>query len=132
MLENELLSLEKCKKELHIAKDELILTIKKEEAVRNLLAREQEVISKWTNSANVSQYIREVQGKTNLFDHDHIDIQSVNFESTNDSLMDKNHPSTYNMSTDENYPSIKDKLKQERKLAKLKRSIVISTTLLKK
>ena len=35
--------------------------------------------------------------------------------------MDKNHPSTYNMSTDENYPSTKDKLKIDRKLAKLKK-----------
>ena len=41
LLENELLSLEKCKKECHIANDELILSLKREEALRKLLAREQ-------------------------------------------------------------------------------------------
>ena len=75
LLENELLSLEKCKKECQIAKDELILSLKREEVVRKLLAREHEVISKWTNSANVSQHIREIQGKTNFLDPDHVDIQ---------------------------------------------------------
>ena len=54
LLENELLLLEKCKKECQIAKDELILSLKREEVVRKFLVREQEVISKWTNSANVS------------------------------------------------------------------------------
>ena len=35
--------------------------------------------------------------------------------------MDMNHPSTSKVSMDENYPSIKDKLKQEKILAKLKK-----------
>ena len=35
--------------------------------------------------------------------------------------MDINHPSTSKVSTNENYPSIKGKIKQERKLEKLKK-----------
>ena len=119
LLENELLSLEKCKKECKITKDELILSLKTEEVVWKLLYREYEVIGKWTNSANVLQHIREIQGKNNFLDPDHIDIQSVDSESTDVSSMDKNHPSTYNMSTDENYPLSKNKSKIDWKLAKL-------------
>ena len=63
MLESELLTLEKCKKECQIAKDELITSLKREESVKKLLAKEQEVINKWTKSAKVSYQIREVQGK---------------------------------------------------------------------
>ena len=75
----------------------------------------------WTNSANISQHRREIQGKTNFLAPDHVDNQSIDSESTDVSSMDMNHPSTSKVSTDENYPSIKDKLKQERKLAKLKK-----------
>ena len=121
LLENELLSLEKCKKECQIDKDELILSLNREEVVQKFLAREQGVICKWTNFANVSQHIREIQGNINFLDPGHVDIQSVHSESTDVSSMDMNHPSTSKVSTDENYPSIKDKLKQENKLAKLKR-----------
>ena len=93
LLENELLSLEKCKKECQITKDELILSLKREEAVRKVLAREQEVISKWTNSVNVTQHIREIQGKTDFLDPDHVDNQSIDSESTDVSSIDMNHPS---------------------------------------
>ena len=46
MLESELFTLEKCKKECQIAKDELITSLKREESVKKLLAKEHEVISK--------------------------------------------------------------------------------------
>ena len=58
LLENELLTLEKCKKECQIAKDELILILKREEAEKKHLAKEQEIISKWTESAKVFEQIR--------------------------------------------------------------------------
>ena len=40
MLENELLSLERCKKECQIVMDKLILSLKRKEAVRKLLDRD--------------------------------------------------------------------------------------------
>ena len=60
LLENELLTLEKCKKECQIAKDELILSLKREETTKKHLAKEQEVIIKWTESSKVSEQIRNV------------------------------------------------------------------------
>ena len=74
LLENELLTLEKCKKECQIAKDELILSLKREETAKKHLAKEQEVISKWTESAKVSEQIRNVQGKTNFLGPDCVDV----------------------------------------------------------
>ena len=121
LLENELLTLEKCKKECQIAKDELILSLKREETTKKHLAKEQEIINKWTESAKVSEQIRSVQGKTNFLDPDHVDIQSVASESTDDSSMDMDHPSTSKGSMDVNYLLMKNKIKQEKKLAKLKK-----------
>ena len=74
LLENELLTLEKCKNECQIAKDELILSLKREEIAKKHLAKEKEFISKWTESAKVSEQIRNVQGKTNFLDPDHVDV----------------------------------------------------------
>ena len=88
LLENELLTLEKCKKECQIAKDELILSLKREETTKKHLAKELEVISKWTKSAKVSEQIIKVQGKTNFLDPDCVDVQSASSESTDDSSMD--------------------------------------------
>ena len=89
MLENELLSLERCKKECQIAKVKLILNLKREEAARKLLAREHEVIMKWTDYANVSEHIRNVQRKVNFLDENHADILSVDSESNDNASMDK-------------------------------------------
>ena len=121
LLENELLTLEKCKKECQIAKDELILSLKREETAKKHLAKELEVISKWTESAKVSEQIRNVQGKTNLLDPDSVDIQSVPSESTDDSSTDMGYPSTSKRSMDVKYQLMKNKMKQEKKLAKLKK-----------
>ena len=38
------------------------------------LAEEQKIISKWTESAKVSEQIRTVHGKTNFLDPDHVNI----------------------------------------------------------
>ena len=103
LLENELLTLEKCKKECQIAKDELILSLKREETAKKHLAKEQEIISKWTESAKVSEQIRSVQGKTNFLDPNYVDVQSVASESTDDSSTDMDHPSTSKGSMDVNY-----------------------------
>ena len=46
VLEKELLTLEKCKKECQITKEELILSLKREETSKKHLAKELEVISK--------------------------------------------------------------------------------------
>ena len=121
LLENELLTLEKCKKECHIAKDELLLYLKREETTKKHLAKEQEIISKWTESTKVSEQIRSVQGKTNFLDPNFVDVQSVASESTDDSSMDMDHPSTSKGSMDVNYLLMKNKIKQEKKLAKLKK-----------
>ena len=53
LLENELLTLKKYKKECQIAKDELILCLKMEETTKKHLDKELEVIRKWTESAKV-------------------------------------------------------------------------------
>ena len=132
LLENELLTLEKCKKECQIVKDELIISFKREEPAKKNLAKEQEIISKWTESAKVSEQIRCVQGKTNFLDPDYVDIHSVASESIDDSSMDKDHLSTSKRSMDVNYLLINNKMNQEKKLVKLKKKMVISTTLLRK
>ena len=69
-----MLTLEKCKKECQIAKDELILSLKGEETTKKHLDKELEVISKWTESAKVSEQIRNFQGKTNFLDPDSVYI----------------------------------------------------------
>ena len=122
LLYNELLTLENCKKECQIANDELIFILKREEAVKKHLAKEQEIISKWTESAKVSEQIRSFQGKTNLLDPDCVDVQSVASESTEDSSMNMDHPSTSKGSMDVNYMLMKNKIKHEKKLAKLKKN----------
>ena len=94
--------------------------MKREEAVRKLLAREHEVIRKWNESANVSEQIKNVQGKVNFLNEDHFDVLGVDFESTDNASMDKNHPSTYKESTYENYLSNKVKSTDNKKLRKLK------------
>ena len=86
-----MLTPEKCKKECQLTKDELIINLKREETAKKNLAKELEVISKWIESAKVSEQIRNVQGKTNLLDLDHVDIQSVHSESTDDSSTDINY-----------------------------------------
>ena len=121
LLETELLTLEKCKKECQIAKDELILSLKREETAKKHLAKELEVISKWTESSKVSEQIRNVQGKTNFLDPDYVDVQSTPSESTDDSSMDMDYPSTSKGSTDVKYQLMKSKINQEKKLAKLKK-----------
>ena len=93
--------------------------MKREEIAKKHLAKELEVISKWTESAKVSEQIRSVQGKTNFLDPDHVDVQSASSESTDDSSTDMNYPSTSNPSMDKKYLLMKGKLKQEKKLAKL-------------
>ena len=45
-LEKELLTLEKCKKECQVAKEELISSLKREETAKKHLAKELEIISK--------------------------------------------------------------------------------------
>ena len=62
----------------------------------------------WKDSAKVSELIRNIQGNVNFLDEDHVDVMSVDSESTDNASMDRNHPSTYKESTDENYPSNKD------------------------
>ena len=69
----------------------------------------------------MSEQIISVQGKTNFLDPDFIDVQSAASESTNDSSMDMDHPSTSKGSMDVNYLLMKNKIKQEKKLAKLKK-----------
>ena len=110
-LKKELLTLKKCKKECQIAKDELILSLKREETTKKHLAKELDIISKLTKSTKVSEHIRNVQGKTNFLDPDHDDIQSVHSELTDDSSTDMNYPSTSKRSMDENYLSMKSKIK---------------------
>ena len=44
-------------------------------------------------SAKVFEHIRNVQGKTNFLDPDHVDIQSVSSESTDDLSTEMNYPS---------------------------------------
>ena len=59
-----------------------------------MLSKEHEVINKWTESTRVSQQIREVQGKVNFLDKDHVDVLRVDSESNDDNAsMDKHHPS---------------------------------------
>ena len=117
----QLLTLEKCKKECQIAKDELILSLKREETTKKHLAKELEVIRKWTKSAKVYKQIRNVQVKTNFLDPDFVDIQSVPSESTDDSSTDMGYLSTTKMLMDVKYQLMKNKKKQEKKLAKLKK-----------
>ena len=105
-------------KKCQVAKEELISSLKREETSKKHLAKELEVISKWIESAKVSEHIRSVQGKTNFLDPDHVDIQSASSESTNDSSTDMDYPSTSNSSMDKKYLLMKEKIKQEKKLAK--------------
>ena len=109
LLQNELLTLEKCKKECQIAKDELILSLKGEETAKKQLDKELEVISKWTESAKVSEQIKNVQGKNNFLDPDSVDIQSIPSKSTDDSSMDMDYPSTSKRSMDVKYQLMKRK-----------------------
>ena len=62
-----------------------------------------------------------MQGKTNFLDPDSVDIQSVPSESTDDSSTDMGYPSTNKRSMDVKYQLMKNKMKQEKKLAKLKK-----------
>ena len=55
LLENDLLTLEKCEKECQIAKDEFILSLKREETSKKHLAKELEVIKKWIEYTKVSE-----------------------------------------------------------------------------
>ena len=111
LLEKELLTLEKCKKKCQIAKEELILSLKIEETSKKHLAKELEVISKWTESAKVSEQIKNVQEKTNFLDPEHVDIQSASSESTDDLSTDMDYPSTSNTSMDKKYLLMKGKIK---------------------
>ena len=121
LLENELLTLEKCKKECQIAKDELILSLKREEAgLRSIWIKNKKLLANGLKSEKVSEQIRSVQGKTNFLDPDYVDVQSVASESTNNSSTDMDHPSTSKRSMDVNYQLIKNKTNQEKKLVKLK------------
>ena len=106
--------------ELLVQHDYIMLySLKREETAKKHLAEELEVISKWTESAKVSQQIRSVQGKTTFLDPDHVDVQSASSESTDDSSTHMNYPSTSNPSMDKKYLLMKGKLKQKKKLAKL-------------
>ena len=123
LLENELLTLEKCKKECQIAKDELILCLKREETSKQHLAKELEVISKWTESAKVSEQIRNVQGKTNFLDPDFVDVQSTPYESTDDSSTNMEYPSKSKRSMDVKYQLMKSKMNQEKEACKVEQEI---------
>ena len=109
LLENELLTLEKFKKECQITKDELILSLKREETAKKHLAKELEVISKWTESAKVSEQIIKVQGKTNFLDPECVDVQSASSESTDNSSKDMGYLSTSKTSMNMKYLLIKEK-----------------------
>ena len=89
----------------------LILSLKREETTKKHLAKELEVIRKWTESAKVSEHIRNIQGKTNFLDPDHVDIQSASSESTDDLSMYMDYPSTSNTSMDKKYMLMKRKIK---------------------
>ena len=67
----------------------------------------------------MSEQIVKVQGKTNFLDLDCVDVQSAFSESTDDSSMDMDYPSTSKMTMD--MLLMKGKMKQEKKLAKLKK-----------
>ena len=115
------LHLKSVKRNVKQSKDELILCLKREETSKKHLAKEQKFISKWTESAKVSEQIRNIQGKTNFLDTDYVDVQSVPPESTDDSSTDMDYPSTSKRSMDVNYLLMKSKMKQEKKLVKLKK-----------
>ena len=119
LLENERLTLKKCKKECQIATDELILSLKREETTKKHLSKELKVIRKWTESTKVSEQIRIVQGKPNFLGLDSVDVQSTPSESTDDSSMDIDYPSTSKRSMDTKYQLMKRKMKLEKKITKL-------------
>ena len=47
-LESELLQLEKMKKDCKIARDKIVVVLKREEILKKKLEREQEIIERWT------------------------------------------------------------------------------------
>lgn len=58
LLESELLVLEQCKKDCKAAKDELINSLEREEALKIKLEKEQEVIRKWTDAPKVFENLK--------------------------------------------------------------------------
>ncbi|XP_063945973.1 uncharacterized protein LOC135151452 [Daucus carota subsp. sativus] len=96
-LETELIQMDKIKKSSELAKDELLVVLKREEILKKQLEREQEIIAKWKDSRNVLE----------------------NLCSTQEILMDSDHPLIYTQSTDESYPLKNQKAFDDNKLKKL-------------
>nr|XP_017250775.1 PREDICTED: uncharacterized protein LOC108221405 [Daucus carota subsp. sativus] len=116
-LETELIQMDKFKKSIEIAKDELLVVLKGEEILKKQLKREQEIIAKWKDSRNVLENMCSTQ----ILEESTKNSWKKNKKLLNDCdlLVDSDHPSTDIPSMDESYPSKDQTAVDESKLKKL-------------
>ncbi|KAK1369383.1 hypothetical protein POM88_035475 [Heracleum sosnowskyi] len=89
LLETQFAEFEKMRVEYQVAKDDLLIVLKKEESIKAQLAKEHETITRWTDSKNVA---------TNIIKK--LDVDSLG----DDTSTDSEHPLEGNASTDSKHP----------------------------
>ncbi|KAK1385355.1 hypothetical protein POM88_023090 [Heracleum sosnowskyi] len=102
LLETQFAEFEKMRVECQVAKDDLLIVLKREESIKAQLAKEQETIARWTNSKNVATNIIKSQGVDTFYkestrkDKKKLDVESLG----DDTSTDSKHPLEGNASTD--------------------------------
>ena len=106
LLETQFIEFEKMRVECQVAKDDLLIVLKREESIKAQLAKEQETIARWTDSKNVATNIIKAQGVDTFYkestrkDKKKLDIESLG----DDTSTDSEHPLEGNASMDSRHP----------------------------
>ncbi|KAK1396952.1 hypothetical protein POM88_006815 [Heracleum sosnowskyi] len=102
LLETQFTEFEKMRVECQVAKDDLLIVLKREESIKAQLAKEHETIARWTDSKNVATNIIKSQGVDTFYkestrkDKKKLDVESLG----DDTSTDSKHPLEGNASTD--------------------------------
>ncbi|KAK1403155.1 hypothetical protein POM88_002760 [Heracleum sosnowskyi] len=106
VLETQFIEFEKMRVECQIANDDLLTVLKREEILKEQLAKEHETIARWTDSMNVATNIIKAQGVDTFYkesvrkDKKKLDVESLG----DDTSTDSEHPLEGNASTDSKHP----------------------------
>ena len=127
LLEAQFVEFEQLRKDCKIAKEELLVVLKREESVKNQLEKEQETINRWVNSRDVVSDIIKVQGiksfykdsENNKNEEEKSKELDCEYCTDSDPSTDSDHPLINEPSTDERYPLTKDTTVNKNKLKNL-------------
>ncbi|KAK1357212.1 hypothetical protein POM88_050468 [Heracleum sosnowskyi] len=128
-LETQFAEFERMRVDCQVAKDDLLIVLKREEFIKAQLAKEHETIARWTDSKNVATHIIKAQGVDTFYkestrkDKKKLDIKRLE----DDTSTDSEHPLEGNASTDSKH-SLLDNTSMEVTCPKKCTSIVTCPT----